>query len=148
MALAAHQAPPAASRSPTPPQGVTLFAAPGYSVQARAGDLRSTKGMAVALIHSPYALVKLEDGRFLAARGVRTADDGSIDIGLSHTGSSADAECWVEGIAGGTLSSLMIETVTHIWLGFSTGQLRHLAARARRWSRAAARWAWGSARSR
>lgn len=66
---------------------------PWYGVQARTGDLHSAQGMAVALVHSPYAQAKLEDGLFLAARAVREAEDGSIEVGLSHTGSLADVEC-------------------------------------------------------
>ncbi|KAL3894669.1 MAG: hypothetical protein SGPRY_013744 [Prymnesium sp.] len=46
--------------------------APGYGAAARAGDLHSAKGVAVALIHSPYALAKLDNGlyssRLISAR--------------------------------------------------------------------------------
>lgn len=90
---AAGAAPPSLAR-PIPPIGVALFAAPGYYVRTRAD------GVTVALEHSPYTLAKLRDGRFLAARTAREKADGTIEIGLSHTGASVDAELWVQVNAG------------------------------------------------
>lgn len=108
-------------RAPEDPAHVTSFAAPGYCVRSRAADLSSAVGVAGALVHSPYALAKLEDGRFLAARAAREADGGGVELGLSHTGSSSDVCCWVTVSAGETLSSLVMDTVTHLWLGFFNG---------------------------
>lgn len=89
-------------------------------MRSRAGvDLSAAVGVAGALVHSQYALAKLGDGRFLAAC---EADGGGVELGLSHnTGSSSDVCCWVTVSAGETLSSLVIDTVTHLWLGFFNG---------------------------
>ena len=119
--LSTPQAPLHAARAPTDPTYVVSLTAPGYCVRSRALDLDSADGMAVALVHSPYALAKLEDGRYLAARAAREADDGFIEVGFSHTGSSSDVCYWAKVTAGGTLGSLVVGTITHLWLGFFNG---------------------------
>ncbi|KAL3898214.1 MAG: hypothetical protein SGPRY_012887, partial [Prymnesium sp.] len=108
MALSTPQAPPADARTLEDPVCVASLLAPGYCVRTRAQDLASADGMAVALVHSPYALAKLADGRFLAARAARETGDGCIELGLSHTGSSRDVCCFMDA-------------VTHLWLGFFNG---------------------------
>ncbi|KAL3921923.1 MAG: hypothetical protein SGPRY_004736 [Prymnesium sp.] len=70
--------------------------APGYRVRSRAFDLSSAEGVAVALVHSPYALAKLADRRFLGARAARESDDGFVELGLIHTGSSAELVNMIE----------------------------------------------------
>ncbi|KAL3926720.1 MAG: hypothetical protein SGPRY_003174 [Prymnesium sp.] len=90
MALSTPQAPPADARTLEDSVCVASLLAPGYCVRARAQDLASADGVAVALVHSTYALAKLADGRFLAARAARETGDGCIELGLSHTGSSRD----------------------------------------------------------
>ena len=121
MALSTPLAPPTTARTTADLAYVTTHTAPGYCVRSRALDLSSAEGVAVALVHSPYALAKLADGRFLAARAARESDDGFIELGFSHTGSSADVCHWVKVSAGETLDSLVMDTVTHLWLGFFNG---------------------------
>lgn len=77
--------------------------------------------MAVALVHSPYALAKLADRRFLGARAARESDDGFVELGLIHPGLLADVCHWVKVSADETLSSLVMDTITHLWLGFFNG---------------------------
>ena len=109
MALSTPQALPAGARTLEDPVCVASLLAPGYCVRARAQDLASADGVAVAFVHSPYALAKLADGRFLAARAARETGDGCVELGLSHTGSSRDVCCWVRVSAGETLCSLVID---------------------------------------
>ena len=85
MALVTPRGAATVPRSPAEPATVTVYAAPGYSVQERASDLTTPDGWAVALVHSPYALVKVVDGRFLAVRGAREPPEGGMELGLSHS---------------------------------------------------------------
>lgn len=121
MALSTPQAPLHAAREPADSPYVISLTAPGYCVRSRALDLDSASGVAVALVHSPYALAKLEDGRYLAVRAARETEDAFVEIGLSLTSSSSDVGTWVRVIAGGTLGSLIVETIIHLWLGFFNG---------------------------
>ncbi|KAL3932946.1 MAG: hypothetical protein SGPRY_000496 [Prymnesium sp.] len=61
------------------------------------------------------------DGRFLAARAARESDDGFVELGLIHPGLLADVCHWVKVSADETLSSLVMDTITHLWLGFFNG---------------------------
>ncbi|KAL3899110.1 MAG: hypothetical protein SGPRY_012701, partial [Prymnesium sp.] len=121
MALSTPLAPPTAARTIADPAYVVTNTSPGYCVRSRALDLSSAEGVAVTLVHSPYALAKLADGRFLATRAARESEDGFVELGLSHTSSSADVCHWVKVSAGETLSSLVVDTITHLWLRFFNG---------------------------
>ncbi|KAL3930214.1 MAG: hypothetical protein SGPRY_001635, partial [Prymnesium sp.] len=124
MALATPQGPLAVPRQPARPSTVSLAAAPGYSVSERAGDLSSAESWAVALVHSPFALAKLSDGRYLAVRAARDLQEGLVELGLSYTTeppADDDEESCVPVVAGGTLSSLAADRITHLWLGFFEG---------------------------
>ncbi|KAL3916046.1 MAG: hypothetical protein SGPRY_006985, partial [Prymnesium sp.] len=70
-----------------------IVAAPGYEVWERAGDLRPGEGRAVALVHSPYVLIKRRDG-FLAVRATRQQPGAAMEITLLKRGwdSSKGAE--------------------------------------------------------
>lgn len=54
-------------------------------MRERDGDFSLAESWAVALQHSPYALVKLVDVRYLAIREVREAGEGVVELGLRHS---------------------------------------------------------------
>ncbi|KAL3896523.1 MAG: hypothetical protein SGPRY_013253, partial [Prymnesium sp.] len=83
MAPAMPQGPHAVHRQPARPSTVSLAAAPGYSVSERAGDLSSAESWTVELVHSPFALAELSDGRYLAVRAARDLQEGLVELGLS-----------------------------------------------------------------
>ena len=134
MALATPQGPTAVPQQPARPSTVSLAAAPGYSVSERAGHLSSAESWAVALVHSPFALAKLSDGRYLAVRAARDLQEGIVELGLSHTSeppADDDEESWVPVVAGVTLSSLAADRITHLWLGFFEGHAETAKGRLR-----------------
>ncbi|KAL3919629.1 MAG: hypothetical protein SGPRY_005561, partial [Prymnesium sp.] len=105
MALATPRGVPAAPRLLARPDTVEILAAPGYSVQARAHDLSSAEGWAIALASA------------------QLSQEGAVEIGLSHSAEAPDDHddgSWVE-VASDTLDSLPATTITQLWLGFFDG---------------------------